>query len=87
MRFVAAYAAAPPARSSHQGKPEPDLPTLPTGLDWLDPADFGVDVGVDVPKIITRAVSTRSGVGDCPEIAEGCEMTGGKVDGGGVAVS
>jgi len=79
LRFVAAYAAAPPARSSHQGKPEPVLPAPPTG--------FGVDVGVDVPKIITRAVSTRSGVGDCPEIAEGCEMTGGKVDGGGVAVS
>jgi len=56
LRFVAAYAAAPPARSSHQGKPEPDLPALLTGL--------GVGVGVDVPKIITRAVSTRFGVAE-----------------------
>jgi len=54
--FVATYAAAPPARSSHQGKPEPDLPALLTGL--------GVGVGVDVPKIITRAVSTRFGVAE-----------------------
>jgi hypothetical protein len=62
LRFVAAYAAAPPTRSSHQGKPEPDLPALLTGL--------GVGVGVAVPKIITRAVSTRFGVAETKPRAE-----------------
>jgi hypothetical protein len=62
LRFVAAYAAAPPARNSHQGKPELDLPALLTGL--------GVGVGVDAPKIITCAVSTRFGVAETKPRAE-----------------
>lgn len=78
---------APPARSSHQGKPEPALPTLSSGLDWLDPPGFGVGVGVDVPKIITRVVSTKLGVADVTRSEETAVCVSGGGNGTGVNVA
>lgn len=78
--MLTAYAAAPPAASSHQGKLEPDLPAPLAAL--------GVGVGVDVPKIITRAVSTRLGVTETiPKAVTGvCVNVGCRVVGVAVAV-